>query len=86
MVLDNALMALREPPATLVLLGDTYTDLARFEEAARAYRQALTINSRSRFCVERARACVDTARALCRGGGGGGAGGEGFAKVGGVYS
>lgn len=42
--LDNALMALRESPATLVLLGDTYTDLARFEEAVRAYRQALLIN------------------------------------------
>lgn len=44
-VLDNALMAIRDSPSTLVLLGDTQIDLASFEEAARAYRQALALNS-----------------------------------------
>ena len=43
-VLTRALDALRESPTTLVLLGDSYGDLNRFEPAARAYKQALDID------------------------------------------
>jgi tetratricopeptide (TPR) repeat protein len=45
MVLDNALMALRLSPTTLVLQGDTLSDVSRHEEAVRAYRQALELNA-----------------------------------------
>ena len=43
-VLDNAMLALRDSPTTFVLLGDTLTDLSRHEEALRAYRQAIELN------------------------------------------
>ena len=43
-VLDNAMLALRDSPTTFVLLGDTLTDVSRHEEAQRAYRQALELN------------------------------------------
>ena len=40
-VLTQALTALRDAPLTLFLLGESYSDLGRFELAARSYRQAL---------------------------------------------
>ncbi len=43
-VLTRALTALRESAVTLTLLGESYSDLAQFEPAARAYRQALDID------------------------------------------
>ena len=41
---DNALLVLRDSPATLLILGDANGDLQRFEPATRAYRQALDLN------------------------------------------
>ena len=41
---DNALLVLRDSPATLLILGDANSDLQRFEPAMRAYRQALDLN------------------------------------------
>ena len=43
-VLTQALTALRDSQITLFLLGESYSDLGRFEPAARAYRQALDID------------------------------------------
>jgi tetratricopeptide (TPR) repeat protein len=43
-VLTRALAALRESAITLTLLGESYSDLAQFEPAALAYRQALDID------------------------------------------
>lgn len=43
-VLTRALMALRDSAVTLTLLGESYSDLAQFEQAGRSYRQALDID------------------------------------------
>jgi tetratricopeptide (TPR) repeat protein len=43
-VLLQALTAVRDSPLTLLLLGESYSDLGRFEPAARAYRQALDLD------------------------------------------
>ena len=43
-VLTQALTALRDSELTLFLLGESYSDLGRFELAARSYRQALDID------------------------------------------
>jgi len=43
-VLTQALTAVRDSPVTLLLLGESYSDLGRFELAARAYRQALDLD------------------------------------------
>lgn len=39
--LNNALLVLRESPMTHFVLGESYTDLGRHDQAARAYRQAV---------------------------------------------
>jgi tetratricopeptide (TPR) repeat protein len=44
-VLSRALTILRDAPVTLLLLGESYSDLNRFEAAARAYRQALDLDA-----------------------------------------
>jgi tetratricopeptide (TPR) repeat protein len=44
-VLTQALTALRDSPITLLLLGESYSDLGRFELAGRAYRQALDLDA-----------------------------------------
>ncbi len=41
---DQALLVLRDSPATLLILGDANSDLRRFEPAVRAYRQALDLD------------------------------------------
>jgi tetratricopeptide (TPR) repeat protein len=43
-IINNALLVLRESPATLLILGDANSDLQRFEPAVRAYRQALDMD------------------------------------------
>ncbi len=43
-ILNNALLALRDSPTTLMTLGDVYGDLGRFDEAVRAYRRALDLD------------------------------------------
>lgn len=43
-IINNALLVLRDSPATLLILGDANSDLQRFEPAARAYRQALDMD------------------------------------------
>ena len=43
-VLTQALTALRDSALTLMLLGESYSDLGRFELAARSYRQALDLD------------------------------------------
>lgn len=40
-VLNNALLALRDSHVTEFLLGESYSDLGRFDDAAVAYQQAL---------------------------------------------
>ena len=42
-VLTQGLTALRDSALTLMLLGESYSDLGRFELAARSYRQALDL-------------------------------------------
>jgi tetratricopeptide (TPR) repeat protein len=42
--LTQALSGLRDSELTLYLLGESYSDLGRFELAARSYRQALDID------------------------------------------
>ena len=44
-VLNQALTAQRDSAVMLTLLGESYSDLSRFEPAARAYRQALDIDA-----------------------------------------
>jgi tetratricopeptide (TPR) repeat protein len=44
--LNNALLALREPAATYFLLGESYMDLGRSQDAAAAYREAVKIEAR----------------------------------------
>lgn len=44
-VLTQALTALRDAPVTLYLLGESYSDLAQFAPAARAYQQALNLDA-----------------------------------------
>jgi tetratricopeptide (TPR) repeat protein len=43
-VLERAMLAVRDVPRTPFLLGESYSDLRRFDEAAAAYRQALAMN------------------------------------------
>lgn len=43
-IVNNALLVLRDSPATLLILGDANSDLQRFEPAVRAYRQALDLD------------------------------------------
>lgn len=43
-VLTQSLTAVRDSPMTLLLLGESYSDLARYELAGRAYRQALDLD------------------------------------------
>jgi tetratricopeptide (TPR) repeat protein len=45
-VLNNALLALRDPPLTHYLLGESYADLKRDDEAAAAYRAAVKLEER----------------------------------------
>ncbi len=40
-VLTQALVALRDSAVTLMLLGESYSDIGQFEQAVRPYRQAL---------------------------------------------
>ena len=42
---NNALLVLRDSPATLLILGDANSDLQRYEPAVRAYRQALDLDA-----------------------------------------
>jgi len=44
-VLTRAQTVLRDSPVTLLLLGESYSDLGHYEPAARAYRQALDIDA-----------------------------------------
>lgn len=44
-IVNNALLVLRDSPATLLILGDANSDLQRYEPAARAYRQALDMDN-----------------------------------------
>jgi tetratricopeptide (TPR) repeat protein len=44
-ILENALIALREAPTTLTLLGDTHADLRQFDAAVKAYRRALDLDN-----------------------------------------
>jgi tetratricopeptide (TPR) repeat protein len=43
-VVNNALLVLRDSPATLLILGEANSDLKRHEPAVRAYRQALDLD------------------------------------------
>ena len=43
-VLERAMLAVRDAPTTPYLLGESYSDLRRYDEAAAAYRQALAMN------------------------------------------
>lgn len=43
-VLTRSLTAIRDVPVSYLLLGESYSDLGRFELAARAYRQALDLD------------------------------------------
>ncbi len=43
-VLTQSLTALRDTPVTLMLLGESYSDLGRYDLAARAYRQSLDLD------------------------------------------
>jgi tetratricopeptide (TPR) repeat protein len=43
-ILTRALIGLRDSPGTLVLLGESYSDLARYPQAAQTYRQALALD------------------------------------------
>ena len=43
-VLERAMLALRDSPTTPYLLGESYGDLRRYDEAAAAYKQALAMN------------------------------------------
>ena len=45
-VLERAMLALRDVPTTPYLLGESYSDLGRHHEAAAAYRQALGIDAK----------------------------------------
>lgn len=45
-VLNNAVLALRNPAVTYYLLGESYTDLGRYAEAAAAYREAVRIEQK----------------------------------------
>lgn len=44
-VLIRALAAVRDAPMTHLLLGESYSDVGRFESAERAYRQALDLDA-----------------------------------------
>jgi tetratricopeptide (TPR) repeat protein len=44
--LENARFALRDSPLTSYLLGESYSDLRRYDQAAAAYREALKIEQR----------------------------------------
>ena len=45
-VLERAMLALRDVPTTPYLLGESYSDLRRYGDAAGAYRQALAIDQK----------------------------------------
>jgi tetratricopeptide (TPR) repeat protein len=45
-VLERAMLVLRDVPTTPYLLGESYSDLKRYNEAAAAYRQALAMNQK----------------------------------------
>ena len=45
-VLERAMLAVRDVPTTPYLLGESYSDLRRYGEAAAAYRQALAMNQK----------------------------------------
>ena len=45
-VLERAQLAVRDSPTTAYLLGESYSDIRRFDEAAAAYRQALGLDPR----------------------------------------
>ena len=45
-VLENALLALRDSALTHYMLGESYVDLERYDEAAAAYRAAVKIEER----------------------------------------
>jgi tetratricopeptide (TPR) repeat protein len=45
-VLERAMLAVRDVPTTPFLLGESYSDLRRFDEAAAAYRLALGMNAK----------------------------------------
>ena len=42
--LNNALLVLRESPTTLYVLGESYSDLRRHDQAAQAFRQAVQLD------------------------------------------
>lgn len=44
-ILNNALLGLRDAPTTITLLGDTHADLGQFDAAVKAYRQALALDN-----------------------------------------
>jgi tetratricopeptide (TPR) repeat protein len=43
-VLERAALAVRDSPTTAFLLGESYSDIRRFDDAAAAYRQALGLD------------------------------------------
>ena len=45
-VLERAMLAVRDVPTTPYLLGESYADLERYDEAAAAYRRALAMNEK----------------------------------------
>ena len=44
-VLTQALTALRDSAVTLMLLGESYSDIGQYDQAVRPYRQALDIDA-----------------------------------------
>lgn len=44
--LERAMLAVRDVPTTPYLLGESYSDLKRYDEAATAYQQALAMNQK----------------------------------------
>lgn len=44
-VLNNAMFAVRDSPATAFLLGESYSDLKRYEPAVQAYKQAVQMDA-----------------------------------------
>jgi tetratricopeptide (TPR) repeat protein len=43
-VLERAMLAVRDVPTTPFLLGESYSDIRRYDEAVPAYRQAVSMN------------------------------------------
>lgn len=75
-VLEQALTAVRDSALMLLLLGESYSDLGRFEQAGRAYRQALDVDggltpawlglARSQIRLGRAAEAESIARAVVK--------------------